>query len=114
MISVRDKIRASLGTSRLSVSDVVRITGLSQLVVSTQLSAMKTRTNEVLYFKEKGKYGKYELKSPPKYSGNIKQLELKLSQLNSNRERIRAVGVSLIDEIISDFEFFKSEFGTKS
>ena len=114
MITVRDKIRSALGTSNLSVAEVSRATGLSPELVSTNLSAMKQRTKELVYTKLPGEYGKYQLKSPPDYHGTMKTLELKLAQLRDNRHKLRLNGITLIDEIIKDYEFFKSEFGLKS
>lgn len=114
MITVRAKIRAALGSSTMNVAEVARVSGLS--AASWRLGEWQQclRTGEVSYTKIPGAFGRYALREPGSvYKGNMKQLESKLHQLTVNRERLRAMGISLIDSIIDDFEFFKSEFGLK-
>lgn len=104
----RDTIRQALGVKPLTCNQVVLRTGLSRKEVATILSAMRNHTKEVTYVKIPGETsGKYRLINPVMTITVVKDIELKLSQLREVAELMRSKGVSMIDDIIDDYEKMK-------
>ena len=104
IFQTRNKIRTALGKEALTISDVCRKTGLSPKIVSTNLSAMKLRTKEVIYTKnENDSYGRYKL-IELNTNNIIVNIDLKLSQLRTHYEQLRRIGISEIDSIINDYK----------
>jgi len=62
---------------------------------------MKLNTKEVEYVKEKGSPGKYRMRVPKQL---LSGKQLKLSQLRTHRLALLKAGVSLVDDIIADYE----------
>jgi hypothetical protein len=111
MSTKRSLIRNSLSTGAwLNVSEICTVTGLDKKAVSQALSSMKTG-NEVSYEKDVGSPGKYHLNSAveipivePIVYTDIRHIHLKLSQLRTNAEFLRRHGLSLVDDIINDYD----------
>lgn len=107
MISNREKVRQALGNESLSVDAVALKTGLPNKTVATILSAFATDSKEATAIKPlDGGPKLYKLKSQHIFfdSVRIADVSIKLGQLRTYQDKIRSMGVSLIDDIVKDYE----------
>lgn len=114
MYTDKDRVKAALGKDSRSVSEVSRISGLPNDVVANILSQLKCRDKVVSYKKIPGQFGKYTLIGDAKVKVT-KDISLKISQLKSKRAECLLAGITLIDDIIEDYELMlKNRFTKKS
>lgn len=109
--TLRDKIRVVLARAEkpLTSGQIAARAKLSSREVATVLSAMALKTKEVRREKKPGCYSTYVRIGDRWRSGGPNNRDLKVAQLRTFRDLALRSGLTLIDEIIADYDSGKLE-----